>query len=407
MRKQTTERCCLSLTLLLVAFSATRAAEPSTEPKDAQPTAASKGAAAWAATKRVDVAIDRSKFGEGWSQTIPLDASPGDSYRVSVSEGWLHVRRQNIQGALDWQIMLAKVADDQPPKISLIPGALVFDLSYADGRYFIRETGDALRSVRERKIAGHYLPPQEVFAEGVKVGGWGKSREPGAARPDVMLSDWRDDQWCYIASGADKERLDAVVRLNPLALQRPGYGVNTWVGGYVYYFHGDRWLMDDGELLVAHRTLERAYKADLASEEVRRKISSGKPPAIDAARWLNSGELPWDKLRGKVVLLDFWGTWCGPCVKKLPDVQRLADKFRDRGLVVIGIHSAEGSDTCQEFVEKNKISYPIAIDSGKTEEAYAIAAWPTVFVIDKTGKIVSGYTSDLPTDETIDALLEN
>jgi len=165
--------------------------------------------------------------------------------------------------------------------------------------------------------------------------------------------------------------------------------------------------MDDGELLVAHRTLERAYKADLASEEVRRKISSGKPPAIDAARWLNSGELPWDKLRGKVVLLDFWGTWCGPCVKKLPDVQRLADKFRDRGLVVIGIHSAEGSDTCQEFVEKNKISYPIAIDSGKTEEAYAIAAWPTVFVIDKTGKIVSGYTSDLPTDETIDALLEN
>jgi len=146
MRKQTTERCCLSLTLLLVAFSATRAAEPSTEPKDAQPTAASKGAAAWAATKRVDVAIDRSKFGEGWSQTIPLDASPGDSYRVSVSEGWLHVRRQNIQGALDWQIMLAKVADDQPPKISLIPGALVFDLSYADGRYFIRETGDALRS---------------------------------------------------------------------------------------------------------------------------------------------------------------------------------------------------------------------------------------------------------------------
>jgi thiol-disulfide isomerase/thioredoxin len=222
-----------------------------------------------------------------------------------------------------------------------------------------------------------------------------------------MLSSWQDDTWFFVASGPNDQSFDVLVRLNPLAKRKPGNGVQTIVGGFGYMFHGRTWLMDDGEVLVALRTLESTYEAELARERIQKNLADGAPPRIDATSWLNtSDELNWDKLKGKVVLVDFWGTWCGPCVKKIPQVQALADKYRDRGLVVIGVHSADAADTCAEFVEKNKITFPIAIDSGKTAESFAIDAWPSVFLIDKTGKVVLGYTHDVPADELVENLLK-
>ena len=81
---------------------------------------------------------------------------------------------------------------------------------------------------------------------------------------------------------------------------------------------------------------------------------------------LDGKEVDLAKYKGKVVLLDFWGTWCGPCVEKLPKVQQFAEKYAGRDVVVIGIHSEQSGETCREFVEKNKYSFPMAIDSGKT-----------------------------------------
>ena len=108
-----------------------------------------------------------------------------------------------------------------------------------------------------------------------------------------------------------------------------------------------------------------------------------------------------------MVLLDFWGTWCGPCVKHLPQVQDFAGKYADRGLVVIGLHSSQGGESCEDFVEKNGISFPIAIDSGRTAESFAITSWPTYFLIDKTGKVAIGYTSNLPGRDVVENLLRN
>ena len=106
-----------------------------------------------------------------------------------------------------------------------------------------------------------------------------------------------------------------------------------------------------------------------------------------------------------MVLLDFWGTWCGPCVKKIPEVQKFAQRYADRGVIVIGVHSAEAADTCREFVEKNGITFPIAIDSGNTAKIYAVKEWPSMFLIDKQGKFVASFADDLPEDELIKKLL--
>jgi thiol-disulfide isomerase/thioredoxin len=118
-----------------------------------------------------------------------------------------------------------------------------------------------------------------------------------------------------------------------------------------------------------------------------------------------SGGLSLEKLRGKVVLIDFWGTWCGPCVKKLPALEALHKKYRDRGLVVIGVHSEQAGDLVAEFLDKEPLSFPIAVDTGDTAKSYAVDSWPTYFLIDKAGKAQWGFSSSLPREAEIEKLL--
>ena len=64
------------------------------------------------------------------------------------------------------------------------------------------------------------------------------------------------------------------------------------------------------------------------------------------------------------VLVDFWAKWCAPCIKKMPDVDALQSKYRDRGLVVIGVHANQNSDGLEEFLTKHPVRFPIALDDG-------------------------------------------
>lgn len=118
--------------------------------------------------------------------------------------------------------------------------------------------------------------------------------------------------------------------------------------------------------------------------------SVGAPaPAIVATSWLNwEGEAPTlESLQGRVVLLEFWGTWCGPCVRAMPGIQKLHDRYRERGLTVLAI-SYEPPATMQPFLQKNAFTMPVGSDPDKqTIAAYGIRSWPTTFVIDKEGKV--------------------
>ena len=360
------------------------------EPK-AKPKAAIKPA------ERIAISVDHDKFGEGWKQTIPIEG--GDTYEVSIKDGWLVAKRSDSDGGFDWQVVLARAVAGELPTISRI-NTFQFDLSYLGGRFFIRETADFLRVMREPKIDRGFFSRVAVLGEGAESKGYGRSKE---AR---TLSTWQKDDWFYAGVGPDDQNLDAFVRLDAVANRSPGYGVMSTFSGFLYQFHGETWLMDDGDLFVCRRTLRSTHEAKLARKKIEQNLPGKAPPEIDAASWLNTPDgLPWDKLRGKVVLLDFWGTWCGPCVKKIPEVEKFAKKYSGRDVVVIGIHSEQGSEACEEFVAKNGITFPIAIDSGKTADRFAIDSWPSMFLIDKAGKVVSGYTTNLPSDDVIADLL--
>ena len=355
--------------------------------------------------KRTSVPIDRDKFGEGWKQTVrpKTFAGEGDVYEIAVEAGWLTVKRTTAAGQLEWQMFVAQVVDKELPVISTVDRMGNFELTYRHGRYFVRDIGNLLRAVRERPAAKQGWPRASLLGERAVSCGSGRS-----VLVDSMLSAWELDDWFVIAAGRNDQRFDTFVRLNPVKKRSPGYGVYTGPL-FARYFHGDdTWIIDDGEMLVATRTTTAQYEAELAQSRVHQQITEGGPlPKLDITTWINTADKHnWESLRGKVVLVDFWGTWCGPCVKKLPAVQTFADKYGPRGVVVIGIHSAQDSETCREFVEKQGINFPIAIDSGKTAEGFAVESWPSVFLIDRAGKAVFAYENGLPSDETVEKLLK-
>jgi len=95
------------------------------------------------------------------------------------------------------------------------------------------------------------------------------------------------------------------------------------------------------------------------------------------------------ELRGKVVVLNFWATWCPPCRKEMPDLESLYQQFKDQGLVILAI-SDEDADKVKPFIAQQKVTYPILLDPGrKVHELFQIEGIPKTFVYDRTGKLVA------------------
>lgn len=97
-------------------------------------------------------------------------------------------------------------------------------------------------------------------------------------------------------------------------------------------------------------------------------------------------------LRGRVVLLDFWATWCEPCLEELPDLSRFHEAYKNKGFTIVGVSmDAEGVGVVGPFTRQNKIPYPILIANGDLPAGYAIPGFPAAFLIDKEGMIVRRY----------------
>ncbi|HEV2400377.1 MAG TPA: TlpA disulfide reductase family protein [Candidatus Sulfotelmatobacter sp.] len=100
---------------------------------------------------------------------------------------------------------------------------------------------------------------------------------------------------------------------------------------------------------------------------------------------------PWHlrDLTGKVVLVNFWATWCPPCRKEMPDLQALYDKYKDQGFLVLSISDEEAAKVAP-FIAERKITYPVLLDPGrKVNDAFVVDGIPKSFVYDREGKLVA------------------
>jgi len=111
-------------------------------------------------------------------------------------------------------------------------------------------------------------------------------------------------------------------------------------------------------------------------------------------------------LKGKPVLVNFWATWCTPCVSEMPYIQEIHEDWSDRGLMVLAINMGESSSKVEQFLQKHNLSLPVLLDTKQVvARRYGIRAIPTTFFIDKDGIVRNKVIGAFPSKEAIESRL--
>jgi len=124
----------------------------------------------------------------------------------------------------------------------------------------------------------------------------------------------------------------------------------------------------------------------------------GQPAPNFILRSGDGGTVRLSDLRGKVVFVNFWATWCKPCKEELPDIDALYDEKRDDGLEVIAVNVEEDLATAERFFRQNEIDVPMALDtSGEVYRQYRLQGLPDSFFVDREGNLAAvhyGFMTD-------------
>jgi thiol-disulfide isomerase/thioredoxin len=125
------------------------------------------------------------------------------------------------------------------------------------------------------------------------------------------------------------------------------------------------------------------------AETVKKRNGLGLPAKPFQGKTILRQEVSLDEYKGKVLLLDFWATWCGPCLAEMPNLKRCYDEFKDKGFEIVGFAENENDDALQGYLRKNSITWPIVSKNNDHYEAvvlsYAVKNIPASFLIDRTG----------------------
>lgn len=136
------------------------------------------------------------------------------------------------------------------------------------------------------------------------------------------------------------------------------------------------------------------------AEESKKPAQKTQPPGMltpgtPAPAWTlkdgNGKETKLADYRGKVVVLDFWGSWCPPCRAAMPSIEKIHQKYKDKGVVVLGLNYERRPDADpKKFMADNGITYGLVLGAETIADKYKVPGWPTFYVIDRQGDIVWG-----------------
>ena len=343
-----------------------------------------------------------------WRDSVDLPASIGGSVQAQLRQGWLHAWRVDAEGQELWHTILGRA--DQAGRIEKTNPFTVV-IHHPDGQAHVRDNANRNRlSGHRQALVGEPFPGLETEVGDPAV--QAQSTYRSAEKPHrTHLTRWQRDHWVWAGSGPSDARLHTVVRLAPILTvpQRKTLEKPTADQAVLQWDRAE--FTDDGQ------TFSVRYISPREKEVMhqRHAVEKGAVPfEIDIERWLQPvagyEESPLNslgQLQGKVVLLDFWATWCNPCVAKMPYVAEMYERYRDQGFIVIGLHAAYMADNLDDFVSQHDYAFPIALDTGETYRRYGLdlgGPIPHYILIGRDNRI--SLVNDLPTEEQIKALLE-
>jgi thiol-disulfide isomerase/thioredoxin len=113
-------------------------------------------------------------------------------------------------------------------------------------------------------------------------------------------------------------------------------------------------------------------------------LGGSQAPPIEVAEWITS---PPPDLTGRVYVLEFWATWCGPCVQSIPHMIELANKYKDKAVPFIALSVDRSSEPVKKMVQSKGMTYHVGMDNGLSDK-FSVSGIPSAFIIDRSGKIV-------------------
>jgi thiol-disulfide isomerase/thioredoxin len=138
------------------------------------------------------------------------------------------------------------------------------------------------------------------------------------------------------------------------------------------------------------KELARYGKKLAKKPETKESDLVGKPLEL-AGNTADGKAFAWEKYRGKVVIVDFWATWCGPCRKEMPNVKALREKLKDKGFEVVGVSVDKDLEALDTYLEENEIPWETLAgdEAGELAEKYGVRGIPTMMLIDQKGNVVA------------------
>jgi thiol-disulfide isomerase/thioredoxin len=137
-----------------------------------------------------------------------------------------------------------------------------------------------------------------------------------------------------------------------------------------------------------------------------RQLEGQAPPSVTVTEFGSGATFSLKDYKGKVVLIDFWGTWCGPCMRQMPKLKALYEKYQSAGLEIVSIHTSNGSENLPDYLAKKSLPWIHLVDrEDSTVKTFFVPHYPSLYLLDRSGKVRVALAHPQGIEETVKKLL--